>query len=674
MICINLSLYDILLLWLRGTLIWSCHIWSSKSAARLNFGKIQFQRKKSGRGDVNDVYYIYISYIYICNVCILQAGGTYTKDGSPQSFGLQTVGPLHSLWSVGPTWKVPGEVGRSFLWSLAHFLIGRFHLALHSWSWSARVLSGLGRTWPCETSWKWLTTWSIFEEEFRMEELKLEWKRKGGSPSEWEDLLGEGLKLSDVGWHEAARDGDPMKRGHDLLCEGRLLEYQCYDVRHRPQGTAVIEVIDWLDQEQKLIKAIHLAASDEYYQWYGEEKLKVDEVAYHFCGTGHRTCPVKLGRADGRVLIHLDRWRAVNAGLLEGQGYSHDVAVARMRSAIARATPKPVDPPGATAPRHAPGLGVGEVGSGLDAALAGGGFPPYVDKGPDEDRVKEKSKEPKASVGRMLADRADSYETSQSSSSRRKKRKAGRDEDRADRKKRSRGDPGCETSSEGEDSSGSGDMPFRKPSARVELDLWRQSQKNPGKLLKSGLQEMGRFLADRVGANPHEGWEDRRVMAYINQVLLTQHPAQSLGVRNLREAQTLGMALDLLMTGNLGSLGDLLMQRLRRRSTSRIGHQRGTKNWSPHSPPVWQIQAKKKLQREQNWGPWSWGTRWRRPKGPPNRDTAAGYRTWGAPRRHHHPRRVRQVSQRRKWPSTTRRRSSQGTEAQKAEDTAKNKP
>lgn len=408
-----------------------------------------------------------------------------------------------------------------------------------------------------------------------MEELKAEWKRKGGSPAEWDELLGEGLRISEVGWHEASRDGDPMKKGQDLLCEGRLLEYQCYDVRHRPQGTAVIEVIDWLDQGQKLIKAIHLAASDEYYQWYGEEKLKVDEVAYHFCDTGHRACPMKLARADGRILIHLDRWRAVNAGVLEGQGYSHDVAVARMRSAIARATPKPVDPPGATAPRHAPGLGVGEVGSGLDAALAGGGFPPFGEKGLEDEKPKEQLKEPKASVGRMLADRADSYETSQSSASRRRKRKGGKDEDRVDRKKRSRGDPGMETSSEGEESSGSGDMPFRKPSARVELDLWRQSQKNPGKLLKSGLQEMGRFLADRVGANPHEGWEDRRVMAYINQVLLTQHPAQSLGVRNLREAQTLGMALDLLMTGNLGSLGDLLMQRLKALETA-VNEQ----NWS----------------------------------------------------------------------------------------------
>ena len=65
-----------------------------------------------------------------------------------------------------------------------------------------------------------------------------------------------------------------------------------------------------------------------------------------------------------------------------------------------------------------------------------------------------------------------------------------------------------------------------------------------------------------------EGWEDRKVMAYINQVLLTQHPVQNLGVRNLREAQTLGAALDLLMSGNLGSLGDLLMQRLKALETA----------------------------------------------------------------------------------------------------------
>lgn len=132
----------------------------------------------------------------------------------------------------------------------------------------------------------------------------------------------------------------------------------------------------------------------------------------------------------------------------------------------------------------------------------------------------------------------------------------------------SRGEDGPDTSSGGDDSSEESDAPFRKLSTRGEMDLWRRSQKNPGKLMKSGLQEMGRFLADRVGGDPMEGWEERKVMAYINQVLLTQHPIQSLGVRNLREAQTLGMALDLLMSGNLGTLGDLLMQRLKALETA----------------------------------------------------------------------------------------------------------
>lgn len=226
--------------------------------------------------------------------------------------------------------------------------------------------------------------------------------------------------------------------------------------------------------------------------------------------------------------------------------------------------PHPVSPP---APALA--LGVGGVGSGLDEALAGGGFPPepLMEKKDELDK-EEKKKEVKSSVGRMLASRAERFEESTSSGHGRKKRKARARDERAERKKRSRGDGVGDTSSEDGESNDSSDAPFQKLSTRGEMDLWRQSQKNPGKLLKSGLQEMGRFLADRVGGNHMEGWEDRKVMAYINQVLLTQHPVQNLGVRNLREAQTLGAALDLLMSGNLGSLGDLLMQRLKALETA----------------------------------------------------------------------------------------------------------
>ncbi len=86
--------------------------------------------------------------------------------------------------------------------------------------------------------------------------------------------------------------------------------------------------------------------------------------------------------------------------------------------------------------------------------------------------------------------------------------------------------------------------------------------------MKSGLKEMGHYLAERIGGDPEAGWQDRKVMAYINQVLLVQHPPQQLGLRNLREAQTLGQALDLIMEGQIAKAGDLLMQRLKALETA----------------------------------------------------------------------------------------------------------
>ena len=402
-----------------------------------------------------------------------------------------------------------------------------------------------------------------------MEALQAEVGRKGGDERDWNALLSEGLSLADLGWIDCEKNGDPYDKIKDLLCEGRMIEYQCYDARHRPQGFAVIELLGWAEEENRLLKGVHLAASDEYYQWYGENSLGVENCVYHLCKVGHRTCEYRGNRADRRQVIHLDRWRLVNAGILEGQPYSHDIAVSRMRSAVNKMVPHPVSPPVPAVAPQAPFMGVGGVGSGLDEALTGAGFPPgpaEVGRGPKERDGKEKDS--KVTVGRMLAQRAERFEETSSSSQVRKKRKDRGKSDRADKKKRSRGEYGPDTSSGGDDSSEESDAPFRKLSTRGEMDLWRRSQKNPGKLMKSGLQEMGRFLADRVGGNPMEGWEERKVMAYINQVLLTQHPIQSLGVRNLREAQTLGMALDLLMSGNLGTLGDLLMQRLKALETA----------------------------------------------------------------------------------------------------------
>ena len=94
--------------------------------------------------------------------------------------------------------------------------------------------------------------------------------------------------------------------------------------------------------------------------------------------------------------------------------------------------------------------------------------------------------------------------------------------------------------------------------------------------MKKTMQELSRYLADRAPSGGEEGdWTNHRMMAYVSQVVLTQHPPQSMGVRNHRELITLGRSIDLLLTGRLGELGDLLVQRLKALETA-VAEQ----NWS----------------------------------------------------------------------------------------------
>lgn len=101
--------------------------------------------------------------------------------------------------------------------------------------------------------------------------------------------------------------------------------------------------------------------------------------------------------------------------------------------------------------------------------------------------------------------------------------------------------------------------------------MWRLSKKNPGALLKKGILEMQRYLAARAEggeADIEEDWTRSRMLSYINQVILVQHPPSAIGLRNQRELLTLGTAVDYLLSGRLGELGDLLMQRIKALETS----------------------------------------------------------------------------------------------------------
>jgi len=91
------------------------------------------------------------------------------------------------------------------------------------------------------------------------------------------------------------------------------------------------------------------------------------------------------------------------------------------------------------------------------------------------------------------------------------------------------------------------------------------SQRHPGKLYKRGLRNMSRFLAPRSGQVDGGGLQGHAV-EYLTTVSSVANGAVSM--RNERELRTLAEGVDLLASGSLGSLGDVLMQRFRAVETS----------------------------------------------------------------------------------------------------------
>ncbi|CAJ1461453.1 unnamed protein product [Effrenium voratum] len=329
-------------------------------------------------------------------------------------------------------------------------------------------------------------------------ELRADLARKGGTTDDWNYGLNLGLIGSDLDWIDARAIQDRARSAADnLMSKGAYLEYECYDARGRSQGRAVVKIRGWADPEKGLLEADHLAASDGYYQYYGESELSKGKALYHICGGARRGCNVHLHRGDRRELVHLERWRMINPLLMKEVEYLRRIAEVCMREHVvnfAPRVPEPVLPP---------------RGGDIDAS--------GIDK----------------AVAEAAADDAD-YEGGER----------------------------------------------RTEEGRLQVvpqgELWRLSQRHPGRLLKSGMKELERYLADRAGEGTSEdGWAQHKVMAYINQVILAVHPMQSIGLRNHRELVTLGTSLDLLMNGRLAELGDLLMQRLKALETSLTDQ-----NWS----------------------------------------------------------------------------------------------
>lgn len=404
----------------------------------------------------------------------------------------------------------------------------------------------------------------------------------GGAQADFEAISRGFLELGDTEPQDGAcRPDEARTMAIKCLAHGALILMHCYNERGRHQGEAVIMFKSWVDQDSLMFRGEHLAASDEYYEWWASNQADFDKVVFHICEKPRHRC--RATRGPGEEVIHLTKWRMACPQTLIGTGFASTKAVAYFASVLDHhlASARHAAPVAPAAP---------DVGGPMDGGKPGPGVRPLahttglddaalrdelrVPRGDDEmvddllalakDAKKEpaerrkapkKEKSSEKGLGQLLADRAAQQREEQREHRDRskKKRRHEDDDDCVARKKRLRADE-----SDSGDSSGS-EAGFRVASSR-EVDLVRLSQKNPGCLLRSALKEMSRYLAARGEATIEEPGSGK-VVSYLHQILLPQYPKT--GIRSHRELVTLATSLDLLLEGKLGMLGDLLAQRFK---------------------------------------------------------------------------------------------------------------
>ena len=411
----------------------------------------------------------------------------------------------------------------------------------------------------------------------RARTLKENYLKAGGHEASFEVYARGGLGLGDEIPQDASKEPDGVRSlAQRALAAGKLIEYACYDARGRSQGVALCRFEGWVDAGALTFRAAHLASSDGYYEWWAQKNLKGICAGYHLCEGPRRKCRV-ISDHSGRIGVHLTQWRLMGPRDLLSVPYAADAAVQELDAILQADLAAQVPPP----PPVNSGAPVGSQapqGSGLDAALNDPGAGDHeVDEGVDQllklakqaksgkadDAVEEpaKKKAKKTGLGEQLAKRASALNKERSRSRRpsgsgKEKKAAGSGE--AAKKKKSKGILEVSSSSSGEESSVS-EQGFRVASSR-EVDLVRLSQKDPGCLLRSALKEMSRYLSAR-GEAQNEDESQGKVLSYLHQVLLPQFPKA--GVRSTRELTTLASAVDLLLAGDLGRAGDLIIQRFK---------------------------------------------------------------------------------------------------------------
>ena len=285
---------------------------------------------------------------------------------------------------------------------------------------------------------------------------------------------------------------------------------------------------------------MHGPSSDGYYDYFIHHEMGQNNGLFHICDCEAARCRVRKARGDGRELIHIDKWRLQTPASMLESPYLVELGRELGEKALATAARDKKAP----APR----------GSGLDAALLAEPVP--EGEVPDQDeRPRKRSRSPRGdhgSMDRYLKQQVLKQGESKATSRKKKKKEQSK-------KKEKKKEKSSSSSSEKSESSS-----FQLAPARGGIELWRTAQKKPGRLTKVGLDEMVRYLADRTDDTEVEmRWSGQKITAYLHQVLLVTHPPTKIGLRMLRELQTLACTLDHLLSGRLSQATDTLMQRLK---------------------------------------------------------------------------------------------------------------
>ena len=381
-------------------------------------------------------------------------------------------------------------------------------------------------------------------------------KDSGLTPGEVTAALRNGRPLSESNWCIATDlKKQSLPQALESFEQGRYLEYQCYEDDGREQGRSLLVLRTWEDQAMGLFTGDHVRASDAYYEWYMNHDVK-DKAVYHVCQGAARHCKQKLARGDRRVLIHVDKWRLQSPQVMLETDYLKDLGMTRGIEAVDEAVKD----------KNGEAQRLAIAGTGLDAAMDAGkrDFPPDP-PGQQEKKEKEKkrsrspmgSKKPKGLAAHLASQEEKKKAALKDSKSKGKKKKKKRS------KKKGRKESSSESVSSGSYSDSSGSL-FHDASARGGVELWKLAKKKPGRLTEAALKEMSRYLAGQheLGAES-EGWQGQRVLAYLNQIVFSNHPPSKIGVRAHRELITLGTCIDYLLTSQTLQCLDVLMQRLK---------------------------------------------------------------------------------------------------------------